>query len=146
MGTQTDPWPLDPINRQSEVMSGLLMPLTFTGTMIAALGAGGTVWQILLAALGCNIAWGIVDATVYLLTTATECARGRAQARTIRAAPDPEADAQLRALLPGHANEAMSDAQAETILAWMRVTPPERDGVLWCNGRISWPPSRCFSW
>jgi hypothetical protein len=89
MGTQTDHWPLDPINRQSEVMFGLLMTLTFTGTMSVALGTGAKVRKILMAALGCNIAWGILDATVYLLTTATERARGRAQARAIRAAPTP---------------------------------------------------------
>jgi hypothetical protein len=127
MGTQTNHWPLDPIDRQSEVMFGLLMTLTFTGTMSVALGAGATVREILMAALGCNIAWGIVDATVYLLTTATERARGRAQARAIRTAPDPEAKAQLRALLPGQAGRAMSDEQAETILAWMRDNPPERN-------------------
>ena len=77
MGTQTDRWPLDPIDRQSEVMFGLLMTLTFTGTMSVALGAGATVREILMAALGSNIAWGIVDATVYLLTTAAERRRGR---------------------------------------------------------------------
>lgn len=124
MSTQTDRWPLDPIDRQSEVMFGLLMTLTFTGTMSVALGAGATVRDILMAALGCNIAWGIVDAAVYLLTTATERARGRAQAWAIRNAPDPEAKAQLRALLPGHSGVAMTDEQAGTILAWMRDNPP----------------------
>jgi len=127
MGEETDRWPLDPIDRQSEVMFGLLMTLTFTGTMSVALGAGATVRDILMAALGCNIAWGIVDAAVYLLTTATERARGRAQALAIRTAPDDEAKAQLRALLPGHSGVAMSDEQAGTILAWMRDNPPARD-------------------
>ncbi len=124
MGTHTDSWPLDPIDRQSEVMFGLLMTLTFTGTMSVALGTGATVRDILAAALGCNIAWGIVDAAVYLLTTATERARSRAQALAIRAAPDPEARAQLRALLPGQSGTVMSDEQAGIILAWMRDNPP----------------------
>jgi len=127
MGTQTNHWPLDPIDRQSEVMFGLLMTLTFTGTMSVALGSGATVREILMAALGCNIAWGIVDATVYLLTTATERARSRAQAASIRAAPDPEATAQLRALLPGRAGEMMSDEQAANILTFMRENPPAPD-------------------
>jgi len=132
MGTQTDRWPLDPIDRQSEMMFGLLMTLTFTGTMSVALGEGATVREILLAALGCNIAWGIVDATVYLLTTATERARGRAQAAALRAASDPEAKAQLRALLPGRAGEAMSDVQLGAVLGWMRdaVLDPEVEPVL----------------
>jgi hypothetical protein len=111
MHRQTDRWPLDPINRQSEVMFGLLLPLTFTGTMSLALGAGATVREILLAARGCNIAGGLVDAAVSLLTSATEHGRGRAQAAAIRAASDPGAKAQLRALMPGRAGKARGDAQ-----------------------------------
>ena len=126
MCSQTDRWPPDPINRQSEVMFGLRMPLTFTGTMSVALGARATVREILLAARGCNIAWGPVDATVCLLTSATEHGRGRAQAAAIRAASETEAKAQLRAL-PGRAGKALSDAQVGAVLAWMRDTPPEPD-------------------
>ncbi len=74
-------WPLDPIDRLSEVMFGLLMALTFTGTMSVSLGDGATVRDILLAAVGCNIAWGLVDAVVYLMTTATERGRDQTQDR-----------------------------------------------------------------
>ena len=76
---------------------------------------------------GCNIAWGLVDAAVYLLTSATEHGRGRAQAAAIRAASDPEAKAQVRALMPGRAGEALSDAQVGAGPGWMRDTPPEPD-------------------
>jgi hypothetical protein len=127
MRRQTDCWPLDPINRQSEVMFGLLLPLTFTGTRSVALGAGATVREILLAARGCYITWGLVDATVYLLSSATEHGRGRAQAAAIRAASDPEAKARLRALVPGRAGKALSDAQVGAVPGWMRDTPPEPD-------------------
>jgi hypothetical protein len=124
MSAQTDHWPLDPIDRQSEVMFGLLMTLTFTGTMSVALGSGATVRDILLAALGCNIAWGIVDATVYLLTTAAGRARDRAQAAAIRNAPESEAIGMLRAMLPEPAGDQLTDAQAAAMLAWMRRHPP----------------------
>ena len=126
MCSQTDRWPPDPINRQSEVMYGLRMPLTFTGTMSVALGAGATVREILLAARGCNIAWGPVDAAVCLLTSATEHGRGRAQAAAIRAASDTQAKAQLRAL-PGRVGEALSDAQVGAVPGWVRDTPQEPD-------------------
>lgn len=116
-------WPLDPIDRQSEVMFGLLMTLTFTGTMSVALGSGATVRDILLAALGCNIAWGIVDATVYLLTTAAGRVRDREQSAAIRAAPDAQAYEMLRSLLPERAGELLTDAQAAAIVAWMRRNP-----------------------
>lgn len=84
MGTQTDHWPLDPIDRRSEVMFGLRMTLTFTGTMSVALGAGARVREMLMAALGCNIAWGLVDARVYLLKTATGRARRRGRSEPPR--------------------------------------------------------------
>jgi len=47
---------LDPLSRLSETMFGLLMTLTFTGTMSVAIGAEQTVTTVLFAALGCNIA------------------------------------------------------------------------------------------
>ena len=120
--------PLDPIDRLSEVMFGLLMALTFTGTMSVTLGAGGTVKGILLAAIGCNIAWGIVDAIVYTVTTVTERVRGRAQVAAIRAAPEAEARARLRALLPEDAGAAMNDAETDAIIAWLKKHRGTRPG------------------
>lgn len=117
--------PLDPIDRQAEIMFGLLMTLTFTGTMSVALQSGATVRDILWAALGCNIAWGIVDATAYLLTTVTERGRDRARAMAIRDAPDDAALRMLRAHLPGNSGMVLSDAEAAAILAWMRQHPPD---------------------
>ena len=120
--------PLDPIDRLSEVMFGLLMALTFTGTMSVTLGAGGTVKGILLAAIGCNIAWGIVDAIVYTVTTVTERVRGRAQVAAIRAAPEAEARARLRALLPEDAGAAMNDAETDAIITWLKKHRGTRPG------------------
>jgi hypothetical protein len=136
MGTQTDRWPLDPINRLSEVMFGLLRTLTFTGMMRAALGQGRPR-EILLAALGCSIAWGLVDATVCLQTAAILRGRGPAQAVALRAASDPAAKAQLCAQMPGRACEALSDAQLGAALGWMGDTRPGPDGSPFCGGRIS---------
>jgi hypothetical protein len=117
-------WPLDPIDRLSEVMFGLLMALTFTGTMSVALGAGATVRDILLAAIGCNIAWGLVDATVFLLTTATERGRDRARLAEIRAAEGDAARALARAALPGDAGDSLQDDEVDMILGWLRRQPP----------------------
>jgi hypothetical protein len=130
MAVETHNSPLDPIDRQSEIMFGLLMTLTFTGTMSASLGAGATVREILIAALGCNIAWGIVDATVYLLTTAADRARGLARAAAVRAAPDDEALRLLRGFLPDPASRSLSDAEVLIIIGRLRSLPPERARVL----------------
>lgn len=121
---------LDPIDRLSEISFGLLMALTFTGTMSVTLGEGGQVRDVLLAALGCNIAWGIVDAMVYLLTTYTDRGRGRAAADAIRAASPAEARALLREELPEGAGEVLTDQELDQMIAMMRAHPrsaPQRE-------------------
>lgn len=65
---------LDPIDRVSEIIFGLLMALSFTGSLSVATGHE-EIRTVLAAALGCNIAWGLVDAVMYLVGTATERAR-----------------------------------------------------------------------
>jgi len=58
---------LDPVSRLSEVLFGLLMVLTFTTTFSIANGGTSAVKELLVASIGCNIAWGIVDAAVFLI-------------------------------------------------------------------------------
>jgi len=56
---------LDPMERISEVLFGLIMVLTITCSFSIA-GAGHTeVRQMLIGALGCNLAWGVIDAALY---------------------------------------------------------------------------------
>src|SRR6266436_2994840 len=49
---------LEPIERISEVLFGLIMVLTFTCSFSVAEAGRGEVRTMLLAALGCNLAWG----------------------------------------------------------------------------------------
>jgi hypothetical protein len=56
---------LEPMERISEVLFGLIMVLTITCSFSIA-GAGHTeVRQMLIGALGCNLAWGVIDAVLY---------------------------------------------------------------------------------
>ena len=55
---------LEPIDRISEVLFGLIMVLTFTGSLSVAEADRGEVRTMLIGALGCNIAWGIIDAVL----------------------------------------------------------------------------------
>lgn len=65
---------LDPVDRASEIVFGLLMALTFTGSVSVA-GGGEDVRTMMAAALGCNLAWGLTDAVMYLVATYVERAR-----------------------------------------------------------------------
>jgi hypothetical protein len=58
---------LDKPSRISEILFGLIMVLTFTGTISASTAGKQEVKELLWAALGCNIAWGLVDGIMYLM-------------------------------------------------------------------------------
>lgn len=58
---------LGPIDRVSEVLFGLIMVLTFTGSLSVADAGRDDVRTMLIGALGCNLAWGIIDAMLYLM-------------------------------------------------------------------------------
>src|SRR5262245_50154961 len=53
---------LDPMDRISEVLFGLIMVLTYTSTLGVVTGDRAPVREMLIGALGCNLAWGIIDA------------------------------------------------------------------------------------
>jgi VIT1/CCC1 family predicted Fe2+/Mn2+ transporter len=76
---------LEPIERISEVLFGLIMVLTFTCTFSVAESGRSEVLTMLLAALGCNLAWGIIDAIMYLMGCLAERARSLAALRAVKA-------------------------------------------------------------
>ena len=57
---------LSPVERHGEILFGLIMALSFTCTLSVAESGRAEVRTMLFAALGCNLAWGIVDAVMYL--------------------------------------------------------------------------------
>ncbi|HZD31087.1 MAG TPA: VIT1/CCC1 transporter family protein [Candidatus Angelobacter sp.] len=77
---------LDPIERTSEILFGLIMVLTFTGTLRATGLDHDSVRRMLLAALGCNLAWGVIDGVFYLLATLSERGHKLALLRDVQAA------------------------------------------------------------
>ena len=106
---------LDPTERMSEVLFGVIMALTFTGTISAASAGREAIREILVGALGCNIAWGLVDAVMYLLNTLTQRARGLLLTRRVHDARDHAA-----------ARGIIADALPETLAAVIRPEELER--------------------
>ena len=50
---------LDPVEHITEVVFGLLMAMTFTGTIsVATADQAAQERSMMIAALGCNLAWG----------------------------------------------------------------------------------------
>ena len=80
---------LSPVDRISEILFGLIMALTFTGTLSVATAERSEVREMLIGALGCNVAWGLVDAVMFLLAALAERGRNIAILTEVRKAADP---------------------------------------------------------
>jgi hypothetical protein len=115
---ETSKWPervLDPMDRISEVLFGLIMVLTFTCTLGVATATDIEVRAMLVGALGCNLAWGIIDGGVYLLARLNQ--RGRAILNW-RAVRDADAGAARRIVadaLPRPVASVLEPAQLDLI-------------------------------
>jgi hypothetical protein len=82
---------LSVVDRVSELLFGLFMALTFVGAVSVTDAGQGEIRSMFAAALGCNLAWGLVDAVMYLVRTVTDRGRSLTLVRSVRAAPDVEA-------------------------------------------------------
>ncbi|KOF13013.1 hypothetical protein AC244_32355 [Ensifer adhaerens] len=116
---------LDPIDRLSEIIFGLLMALSFTGTMSVAVGGGGTVNAMLVAAFGCNVAWGIVDGVMHVLTTAVERVKRRGFVAALRSEPLASARQLFLDSLPDDVRLVASENEVEAILQRVRTLPAD---------------------
>ena len=77
---------LDPVDRISEIIYGLIMAVTIVGTLSIATAGPDEMRTVTLAAFGCNLAWGLVDAVMYLVQTLSERNRNYVLAKRIRSA------------------------------------------------------------
>jgi VIT1/CCC1 family predicted Fe2+/Mn2+ transporter len=108
-----------------EVFFGLIMVLTFTGTISVVESGRAEVRTLLIGALGCNIAWGLIDAIMYVMTSITERNQNLSLVNSIRAAKSPEAaHAAIAAALPPVAVGALRKEDMERIRGAVVALPP----------------------
>jgi VIT1/CCC1 family predicted Fe2+/Mn2+ transporter len=120
---------LDPIDRVSEVLFGLIMVLTFTGSLSVAEAGRADVREMLIGALGCNIAWGIIDAMLYLMGCLAEKGRGLATLRAVRLAANPhDAQRHIAGAMPPLIASLLEPAELDAIRGRLiqLPAPPER--------------------
>lgn len=86
---------LEPPERIAEVLFGLIMVLTFTGSLSVATADRAEVRVMLIGALGCNLAWGIIDGVLYLLGSLADKGRNLKIYRALRLTADPAHAAKL---------------------------------------------------
>lgn len=105
---------LDPIDRFSEILFGLIMVLTFTGSLSVATAGREEVRTMLVGAVGCNLAWGIVDAVMYIIGSVTQRKRNLTLLRALFSARSTsEIRGVLAHALPQAIAEAMTDDELE---------------------------------
>jgi hypothetical protein len=95
---------LAPAERISEVLFGLIMVLTFTGSLSIAEAGREDIRAMLIGALGCNIAWGLIDGVLYLMGALAEKGRNLVAYAAIS-----------RAGTPGEAERLIADAMPPII-------------------------------
>ncbi len=86
---------LNPADRVSEMLFGLLMALTFVSAVSVADSGREQIRVMFIGAVGCNLAWGLVDAVMYLVRTITDRGRWLTLVSAVRATPDAEAGRRL---------------------------------------------------
>lgn len=81
---------LDPPERVSEILFGLIMVLTYTCSISVVKAGRAEVRHMLFGALGCNVAWGIIDGVFYLMSCLSEKGHNLATLRALRHASNPQ--------------------------------------------------------
>ena len=105
------------------------MVLTFTGSFSAGNIARDDVRIMLIGAIGCNFAWGLVDAVMYVMSSLTQRGCALSVIRAIRTARDPQT-----------ARGLITDALPPTIVEILR--PDEIDSIRERVKNLPEPPAR----
>jgi hypothetical protein len=115
---------LDPLERFSEIVFGLIMVLSFTCAISVAETGREDVHAMLIGALGCNLAWGIIDAAFYLISCLTERSRNAMLLREVqRAATPTQAEQIIADVLPAVVAEALQPAEFSRIQQHLKQLP-----------------------
>jgi VIT1/CCC1 family predicted Fe2+/Mn2+ transporter len=125
---------LSPADRVSELLFGLLMALTFVGAVSVADAGRAQIREMFAAALGCNLAWGLVDAVMYLVRAVTDRGRLLTLVRSVQAAPDAETgrtliERSLSRVAAGLVSSVEVEAMRQRIVALSSV--PARPTLGW---------------
>src|SRR6187549_1814474 len=107
---------LDPVDRVSEILFGLIMVLTSTSTLSVATAGRAEIGTMIMGALGCNLAWGIIDAALDLMGRLEERGRNLLMLRAVRQAGSAEEARRLMAAeLPESLASVLSPGEAESL-------------------------------
>ena len=115
---------LEPQERIAEMLFGLIMVMTFTGSLSVATAGHSEVRTMLVGALGCNLAWGIIDGVLYLMGCLAEKNRSLRALRAVRKAGDVQKAQRIFAdSLPSAVASILQPAELEAICRRVKELP-----------------------
>jgi VIT1/CCC1 family predicted Fe2+/Mn2+ transporter len=122
---------LDPLERTTEILFGVIMVLTFTSSISVAQGGQAETREVLVAALGCNVAWGIVDGAFYLMASFVQRARALNMLRAIRDSPDQLfSHGLILTALPSPVSAVLTPTEVESLRLRLRQSAPPTRSML----------------
>jgi len=99
---------LDPLDRASETLFGLIMALTITGALSVTGATAQETRALFVSTLTCNVAWGFVDGVMYVMNAVFERGRRALVSQALR-------DKASGASTPDLLEELLPDAWVETL-------------------------------
>jgi hypothetical protein len=121
---------LEPHDRISEVLFGLIMVLTFTGSLSVADAGREDIRTMLIGALGCNIAWGVIDGVLYIMGCLAERGRNLMTYRSVRKATDPQkAQRLIASALPPLVASVLKPEELENVRQRLLQLPEPPDSA-----------------
>lgn len=118
---------LNPVERISEILFGLIMALTFTCTINILQADRSEVRDTLIGAIGCNIAWGVVDAVMFIVGTLAERGRNKSILHFVQKTSEMElANQYISDALPPVVASVLSTEQLNSIRMSLQHVP-EKD-------------------
>lgn len=129
---------LDPLSRISESLFGLIMAMTFTCSLGVADAGRNDVRAMLIGALGCNIAWGLIDAVFYLMNTLASRGGGLLAYRAVRRSDDPQqARDRIAEAIPPIIASVITREELDALRQRLQALPepPSRARLEWSDWR-----------
>ncbi|TCR76716.1 VIT1/CCC1 transporter family protein [Rhizobium sp. BK376] len=118
---------LDPVDRAGEILFGLIMVMTFTGSLSVAQAGSADIRVMLIGALSCNLAWGIIDAVMFFTSSMAGRRLSKQTVQAVQTAANAgKARAIIASALPPLVLPALSAGDLERIRLHLVNLPAEK--------------------
>lgn len=114
---------LEPFDRLSEILFGLIMVLTFTCSISVTQAGRDDIRMMLAGAVGCNVAWGVIDAFFFYLACVAANGSGLRVFKAVRAADSVTAQRLIADALPPVVAAVMPPAELASLHERLKQLP-----------------------